>query len=212
VATSASKRDRLPASGYCWTDPDHTAGLIIGSQRIIFLGNYLFVKTVISRMTTDTWDNINEHVKQEWKAETTPFERVYEIVEQTHDGQSAAEMAERAIVSEPTARRHCKALVNTGFAETESDGQTTLYRRNADRVLMSRIRELRENTNRDELLEGVRQMKAEIRQYEDRYDVVSPEELSRKLDGDETGGVGRPQRLEDYSPEPRGRTSNSCVQ
>jgi predicted ArsR family transcriptional regulator len=139
-------------------------------------------------MTTDTWDNINEHVKQEWKAETTPFERVYEIVEQTHDGQSAAEMAERAIVSEPTARRHCKALVNTGFAETESDGQTTLYRRNADRVLMSRIRELRENTNRDELLEGVRQMKAEIRQYEDRYDVVSPEELSRKLDGDETEG------------------------
>jgi predicted ArsR family transcriptional regulator len=139
-------------------------------------------------MTTESWDDINEHVRAEWKAETTPFERVYEIVEQTHEGQSAAEIADRALVSEPTARRHCKALVNTGFAETESEGQTTLYRRNADRILMSRIRELRENTDRDELLDGIRQMKTEIREYEDRYDVVSPEELAQKLDADETEG------------------------
>ena len=139
-------------------------------------------------MTTEGWDDINEHVRAEWKAETTPFERVYEIVEQTHEGQSAAKIADRALVSEPTARRHCKALVNTGFAETESEGQTTLYRRNADRILMSRIRELRENTDRDELLDGIRRMKTEIREYEDRYDVVSPEELAQKLDADETEG------------------------
>ena len=139
-------------------------------------------------MTTESWDDINAHVRAEWKAETTPFERVYEIVEQTHEGQSAAEIADRALVSEPTARRHCKALVNTGFAETESEGQTTLYRRNADRILMSRIRELRENTDRDELLDGIRRMKTEIREYEDRYDVVSPEELAQKLDADETEG------------------------
>ena len=139
-------------------------------------------------MTTESWDDINEHVRAEWKAETTPFERVYEIVEQTHEGQSAAEIADRALVSEPTARRHCKALVNTGFAETESEGQTTLYSRNADRILMSRIRELRDNTDRDELLDGIRRMKTEIREYEDRYDVVSPEELAQKLDADETEG------------------------
>jgi predicted ArsR family transcriptional regulator len=139
-------------------------------------------------MTADAWDDINERVREEWKADTTPFERVYEIVEQTHEGQSAAEIAERALVSEPTARRHCKALVNTGFAETEADGRTTLYKRNSDRVLMSRIRELREEVDRDELLDGIKRMKAEIRRYEDRYDVVSPEELAQKLDADETEG------------------------
>lgn len=139
-------------------------------------------------MTTDTWEDINEHVKAEWKAETTPFERVYEVVEQTHEGQSAAEIAERALVSEPTARRHCKALVNTGFAETETDGQTTLYRRNNDRILMSRIRELHEEADRTELLDGIKRMKAEIRRYEERYDVVSPEELAQKLEADETTG------------------------
>jgi DNA-binding transcriptional ArsR family regulator len=139
-------------------------------------------------MTPQDWDDINDHVREEWRADTTPFERVYEIVEQTHEGQSAAEIAERALVSEPTARRHCKALVNTGFAETESDGRTTLYRRNSDRVLMSRIRELRSEADRDELLDGIRRMKAEIRRYEDRYDVVSPEELAQELDADETEG------------------------
>ncbi|WP_254547189.1 winged helix-turn-helix domain-containing protein [Halomarina pelagica] len=133
-------------------------------------------------MTEDeTWDDINERVTEEWKAETTPFERIYEILEQTHDGQSAAEIAERALVSEPTARRHLNALVTTGFATTTQDGRTTLYRRDDDRVLMTRIRELRTQATRDDLLEGIRQMKAEIREYEKRYDALSPEELARQL-------------------------------
>ena len=137
---------------------------------------------------TEQWDDINEQVKEEWKADTTPFDRVYEIVEHTHDGQSAAEIADRALVSEPTARRHCKTLVNTGFAETEQEGQTTLYKRDSDRILMSRIRELRNEADRAELLEGIKEMKAEVRRYEERYDVVSPEELAQKLDADETEG------------------------
>ncbi|MCD2203794.1 winged helix-turn-helix domain-containing protein [Halobacterium sp. KA-6] len=133
-------------------------------------------------------DDVNEQVKADWKDDATPFERVYEIVEQTHDGQSAAEIADRALVSEPTARRHSKTLVNSGFAETEQDGQTTLYKRNSDRVLMSRIRELREEVDRPELLDSIKEMKTEIRRYEDRYDVVSPEELAQQLDADETEG------------------------
>jgi predicted ArsR family transcriptional regulator len=137
---------------------------------------------------TETWDDVNEQAKADWKDDATPFERVYEVVEQTHDGRSAAEIADRALVSEPTARRHCKTLVNTGFAETEPDGQTTLYRHNSDRILIARIRELRDETDRAALLEGIEEMKAEIRRYEDRYDAASPAELARKLDADETDG------------------------
>ncbi|MFC3959073.1 winged helix-turn-helix domain-containing protein [Halovivax cerinus] len=139
-------------------------------------------------MTTSRWDDVNEHVKAEWKAETSPFERVYAIVEGTHDGQSAARIAERALVSEPTARRHCKTLVTTGFAEADADGRTTLYKRNSDRVLDARIRELREETTRDDILDGIERMKRDIRRYQDRYDVVTPEALARKLDADETEG------------------------
>jgi predicted ArsR family transcriptional regulator len=139
-------------------------------------------------MADEEWGDINEHAREEWKTETTPFERVYEIIEQTHEGQSAAEIAERALVSEPTARRHCKSLVETGFAETEHAGQTTLYKRDGDRVLMTRIRELRDETGRGELLEGIERMKTEIRRYENEYDVLSPEELARELDPDDTQG------------------------
>lgn len=95
-------------------------------------------------------------------------------------------VADRALVSEPTARRHCKGLVNTGFADTVRDGRTTLYKRDSDRILLSRIRDLRDEADRTALLDGIEQMKAGIRRYEDRYDVVSPEALVQTLDADET--------------------------
>jgi predicted ArsR family transcriptional regulator len=138
-------------------------------------------------MTEDeTWEDINERVQAEWKAETTPFERVYEIVEQTHDGQSAATIAERASVSEPTARRHLNALVSTGFASTTQDGRTTLYSRNQDCVLIGRIQELRETTTDDELLASIKELKSEIREYESRHDAHSPAELARTLSTEAT--------------------------
>lgn len=137
---------------------------------------------------SDEYEDINERVRAEWQAETTPFERVHEVIEQTDAGQSAAEIAERALVSEPTARQHCKALVNTGVAETEQEGQTTRYRRNTDHVLTSRIHELRAETTRSQLVESIAEMKAEVRGYEEEYDVLSPEELARDLDPEETDG------------------------
>lgn len=136
----------------------------------------------------ETWEDINEHVRQEWKESTTPFERVYEVLEMAHEGRSAADVADRALVSEPTARRHCEALVNTGFADAEQDGRTTLYKRNEDRVLMTRIRALREQADREELIEGIREMKSKLHELEEKYDAVSPEELSRQLPGDDADG------------------------
>jgi len=138
-------------------------------------------------MTRDgAWDDINDRVRSEWKDETTPFERVYEVLEQTHDGHSAADIAERALVSEPTARRHLEALVETGFGTKSEEGRTTLYRRDDDRVLMTRIRELRNEADRTDLLKGIQRMKAEIRAYEEQYDVLSPEELARQLPNEAT--------------------------
>jgi DNA-binding transcriptional ArsR family regulator len=138
----------------------------------------------------EAWDDINDRVRSEWKDETTPFERVYEVLEQTHDGHSAADIAERALVSEPTARRHLEALVETGFGTTSEEGRTTLYRRDDDRVLMTRIRELRNEADRTDLLEGIQRMKAEIRAYEEQYDVLSPEELARQLPNEATDEWG----------------------
>jgi len=139
-------------------------------------------------MPVDEWDDINEYVREEWKEETTPFERVHEVIETTREGQSAAEIAERALVSEPTARRHCEALVNTGVATSEQDGRTTRYRYNRDHALVSRMQELREQVDSEELLDGIEQMKTKIREYERKYDALSPVELARELDPDDAEG------------------------
>jgi Arc/MetJ family transcription regulator len=74
---------------------------------------------------TETWDDLNERVKADWKDDTTLFERVYEIIEQTHERKSAAEIAERALVSEPTARRFrtrrsCSAQSNGSVVPSHS--------------------------------------------------------------------------------------------
>ena len=125
--------------------------------------------------------DVNSRVRTEWREATTPFERIYEVLETTHDGQSAAEIADRALVSEPTARRHLESLVSTGFGATEQDGRTTLYRRDEDHVLQTRIRELRERADRDEILAGIRRMKERLGAFEDEYDATTPEELARNL-------------------------------
>ncbi len=49
---------------------------------MFFSRNYLFLACVILN-TTETCNDVNEQVKTDWKDDTTPFERVYEIVEQT---------------------------------------------------------------------------------------------------------------------------------
>lgn len=46
---------------------------------------------------------------------------------------------------------------------------------------MTRIHELRNQANRDEILDGIKRMKTEIQDYEERYDALSPEELARQL-------------------------------
>ena len=51
-------------------------------------------------------------------------------------------------------------------------------------MLTTRIHELRDRAGRDEILNGIRRMKAEIRDYEDEYDALSPEELARQLPND----------------------------
>lgn len=135
-------------------------------------------------MTDQRDGDVNERVRSEWREETTPFERVYEVLETTHEGQSAAEIAERALVSEPTARRHLESLVSTGFAATERDGRTTHYRRDEDHVLQTRIRELRDRADREEIVDGIRRMKERLRELEEQYDAASPGELARQLPTD----------------------------
>jgi len=137
--------------------------------------------------------DINERATEAWIAETTSRERIRTILEETTEYATAAELADRAHTSEPTTRKYLDELVADGIGVATQDGRTTRYKRNDRRQVDERIDELRETTSRDELIDGIRELKAQLQNYRDTYAVEGPEELAVELDADADGwaDVGR---------------------
>lgn len=133
--------------------------------------------------TDPPWDgDINEAVVEEWTSETTPFERVREVVLSTTTPQYAGEIAERARVSEPTARKHLELLADSGIAETAETGRGWQYKRSRQVVAMQRIGDLHAELSREELTEGIQDLQQRIQAYQEEYDATSPDDLALGLD------------------------------
>lgn len=136
---------------------------------------------------TDRWSgDINEAVVEEWIEETTPFERVREILLSTTEPQYAKDLAVRARVSEPTARKHLGILAAEGVAETVDTGQGTQYKRSRQTVAIQRISDLHAELSRSELAGGVEDLRKQIRQYQDEYDATDPDDLAIQLESDDS--------------------------
>jgi DNA-binding transcriptional ArsR family regulator len=131
----------------------------------------------------DLWDgDINDAVVEEWKAETTPFERVQEVIRSTSTPQYAREVGERARVSEPTARTHLKRLAKTGHAETVETGQGTQYKRSRQTIAMSRIVELHREVSREELVDGIKRLRSDVNDLQDRFGATDPDDLAIQIE------------------------------
>lgn len=141
------------------------------------------------RDTDHRWDgDINEAVVEEWKSETTPFERIREVLLSTTTPQYAKEIAERARVSEPTARKHLNLLTDSGIAETAETGQGTQYKRSRQLVAMRRISELHTELSREALTEGIKDLRQQIQTYQNEYHATSPDDLALQLESGEVEG------------------------
>jgi len=135
------------------------------------------------------WDGeINEAVVEEWKAETSPFERVKEVLLATTTYEYAKSIADRARVSEPSARKHLNTLTDAGFAQSDESGRGTRYKRSRETVAMGRIQELHSELTKEELVEGIRELKTEIKSYRTEYDEMDPDDLALELDADDGEG------------------------
>lgn len=133
-----------------------------------------------SDQTEDTAEVVTT-AREEWKAATTALQRIQQVIEQTSTYKTAAELAEEALVSEPTARKHLEMLVEIGTADTIEERGATRYARNEDRLLSQRIRELAAEQSRDDLIEHIHQMKDTLARFRAEYDAGSPEELATTL-------------------------------
>lgn len=133
------------------------------------------------------YDDVNEFVREEWEASTSGRERVEKIVRRCRSPLTVSEIAEKAGVSDPTARKELKRLTERGVITAEPSDRGTVYQRDPDWQRLQRINRLADEP-RPELESALRNLESELEGFRKQYGVESPEELildrDRDLDGD----------------------------
>lgn len=144
----------------------------------------------------EPFEDVNEAVRAEWEAETTPAERVREVVSHAYSAVTADAIAEEARTAPKTARKHLEALASEGFVVTEpgENGGTT-YRRSPESLVVEEAADILAEVSIEELRERVAEMREEVRAFEAEYDSLSPEDLTvdrtnQALAGELDGGAG----------------------
>ena len=139
----------------------------------------------MTEVDSGDWEgDVNEAVLEEWLESTSKFERVREVALSTTTPQYAKEIAERARVSEPTARKHLETLAEAGFAESVATGRGTRYKRSRQTVAMQRISDIHRELSREELAAGIKDLRTRIREYQEEYDASDPDDLAYQLESD----------------------------
>lgn len=124
------------------------------------------------------FDDVNEAVGAEWEDETTPYERVREVISRIYTPVAAGAVADTARTSPKTARKHLNALEDEGFVTTETgENGGMMYRRSPESLVVEQAAEIREHVSSDELLARVSEMRERISEFQAEYGVESPEEL-----------------------------------
>lgn len=126
----------------------------------------------------EEFDDINEVVGEEWESETTPYERVHEVISYAYTPHSAEAVAESARTSPKTARKHLNALANEGFVSVsrgERGGKH--YRRSRESLVVEQAADILAHVTVDELVTRISEMRETISAFQTEYGVESPEEL-----------------------------------
>lgn len=122
------------------------------------------------------YEDINEFVEAEWSESKTARQRVKDVVVRATSPLSAAEVAELADVSEPTARSELNELAEEGTVLAESTDNGRTYQRDPDWYRIRRIRELAEKSQ-SALETTLQRLEREIETYREEYGENTPEEL-----------------------------------
>ncbi len=120
--------------------------------------------------------DVNERVTEEWKSETTPGERVRTVMKRTYEPQSVAAIAERALTSATTARKHLGILTEDGYAEavTPPDKRGTWYRRAPRSVVLERAQQILDSVDVETLSARVTELRETVREFEEQTGAESP--------------------------------------
>lgn len=134
------------------------------------------------------WEgNVNEAAITEWKEDTTTFDRVRQVSDVTTEPQAVSEIAERAHVSEPTARKYLSALAETGRVKAVKTDAGTQYMRAPQMLAMRRISAIHSEHTKSEIREAIHDLKEELSDFREQYDVTDVDELALALEPGDDG-------------------------
>jgi predicted ArsR family transcriptional regulator len=127
-------------------------------------------------MPDDRPVDVNERVTEEWKADTSPGERVRTVMKRTYDPQPVATIAERALTSETTARKHLEILAEDGFVEEVSPPgeRGTWYKRAPRSVVLERAQQILDSVDIETLSARVTELRETVREFEEQTGAESP--------------------------------------
>lgn len=136
----------------------------------------------------ELWDgDVNKAAIDEWKADTTTFDRVRHVIDVTTEPQVVSTIAERAHVSEPTARKYLAALAETGRVKAVNTDSGTRYMRAPQMLAMRRISAIHREHTKSEIRDAIHDLKAERSDFQEQYDVNDVDELAIELDPGDDG-------------------------
>lgn len=147
----------------------------------------------------ELWEgDVNEAAIEEWKADTSTFDRVRHVIDVTTELQAASTIADRAHVSEPTARKHLSALAETGRVKVVNTDSGARYMRAPQMLAMRRISDIHREHTKSEIRDVIHDLKEELNGFREQYDVADVDELALELDpGDDAWqDVARWQQVE----------------
>lgn len=149
------------------------------------------------------FSDINEAVAEAWEDETTPYERIREVIAHEYTPISAATVAEDARTSPKTARKHLTTLAEEGFVATEpGENGATLFRRSPESLVLEQSANILEELSIDELTEQVAVLRERVTEFQEAHGVQSPEELTidrtnTALSGDDSPDID-PETIQEW--------------
>ena len=120
-----------------------------------------------------------------WIEHTSPFERVWSVIQPVSEPRSANWVASEAAVADETARTHLDQLVEVGVLVADTDTDPKTYAPDPIYQRFQTIRELLAEHDRDDLEQLKANLRGQIATWQADYEAESPAALrERAADAD----------------------------
>jgi len=136
-------------------------------------------------MPSDDSPDAESEWVETWKEHASAFDRVKSVTMTLTESRPASWIAEEAAVSPNTARDHLDRLIDLGVVTATTVDRTRYYYPDPLYTRLRDVRELLEETTKQELSEQAAQLKEEIAAWKTEYDAASPDALRERAAADD---------------------------